>query len=308
MYSIQIIGYGSYLPNKKVENDSLNKKFNLDSDWIYQRSGIRYRYYAEESISELAIKATEKLIENSKIDISEVEAIFVATTTSQRLMPGISFDVQNAFSIKSCICLDILAGCSGYINAVDIARNYIAIGKIKNALVIGVEVLSKFMDMQDINTNILLGDGAGALLIGRCEKEKVYYSKIESDASQKEILSTEYGKNLFMDGKKIYRFAINETVRNIEDLLQENQEKLENIKFVVPHQSNQRILDKITTKLSIEQSKMYSNLENVGNTFCASIPIAVSQMMQEKLLEEGDKIILIGYGGGLNWGSILLEI
>ena len=105
MYSIQIIGYGSYLPNKKVENDSLNKKFNLDSDWIYQRSGIRYRYYAEESISELAIKATEKLIENSKIDISEVEAIFVATTTSQRLMPGISFDVQNAFSIKSCIII-----------------------------------------------------------------------------------------------------------------------------------------------------------------------------------------------------------
>ena len=172
MYSIQIIGYGSYLPNKKVENDSLNKKFNLDSDWIYQRSGIRYRYYAEESISELAIKATETLIENSKIDISEIEAIFVATTTSQRLMPGISFDVQNAFSIKCCICLDILAGCSGYINAIDIARNYIAIGKIKNALVIGVEVLSKFMDMQDINTNILLGDGAGALLIGRSEKEK----------------------------------------------------------------------------------------------------------------------------------------
>lgn len=308
MYSIQITGYGSYLPNKKIGNDMLNKKFNLDSDWIYKRSGIRYRHYAEENISELAIKATENLIENSKINILEVDAILVATTTSQKLMPGISFDVQNAFSIKSCICLDILAGCSGYINAIDIARNYIAIGKIKNALVIGVEVLSKFIDTQDVNTNILMGDGAGALLIGRSKKEKVYYSKIESDASQKDILSIEYGKHLFMDGKKIYRFAISQTVRNIEDLLQENQEKLENIKFIVPHQSNKKILDKITTRLGIDSGKMYSNIENVGNTFCASISIALAQMMQEKLLTEGDKIILTGYGGGLNWGSILLEI
>ncbi len=308
MYSIQILACGSYLPNEKIKNDILNKKFNLDAEWIYQRTGICYRHYASEGISELAIKAGKKIIENYSKDELKIDAIIVATTTSQRLMPGIAYEVQNALNIEKCMSLDVLAGCSGFINAIDIARTYIAIGKIETALVIGVDVLSKFIDKSDLNTSILMGDGAGAVLIGKCNKKKTYYSFIESDARQKEILTTEYGKALHMDGKKVYRFAINETVKNIQKLLEDSGEKLQDIKLIVPHQSNQRILDKIAMKLEVNQEKMYTNLKNIGNTFCASIPIALTEIIEKQLIKEGDKIILLGYGGGLNLGSILLEM
>lgn len=309
MNSIKIVANGAYLPKIKIDNEYFNKKFNLDEEWIYRRTGILCRYKTEnESIIDLAINATKNMIKRYDVDISTVEAIIVATTSTQNFMPGISFYVQKYFNIQKCMCLDILGGCNGYINAFDIARNYIALGKINNALIIGVETISNFLNENDLNTVILLGDGAGATLIKKTKKEKLYMSNICSDPTESEILKVESGKKLFMDGKKIYKFAITKTVENIKELLKEKNESLENIKYIVPHQSNARILNKMASELQIDKEKMYSNLKEVGNTFCASIPIALTQMYDKNLLKEDDKIILIGYGGGLNWGSILLEI
>lgn len=187
-------------------------------------------------------------------------------------------------------------------------ENILLFGEIENALVIGVEVLSKYTNPKDIGTAILLGDGAGATLIGRSKEQKKYCTKIESEAEKGEILTCHANQKIYMDGKSVYKYAISKTVENVETLLKENGEEIKNIKYIIPHQSNIRILEKISEKLKIDFSKLYVNIQEVGNTFCASIPIALDEMIEKKLIAEGDKIILLGYGGGLNLGSILLEI
>ena len=223
-------------------------------------------------------------------------------------MPGISYYIQEKLNIEKCICLDILAGCAGFVNAFDIAKSYLVAKKVEKALIVGVDVLSECTDDNDINTKIILSDGAGATIISRTEKDKLYFSNIQSDGKNGEILTYRTNEKIKMDGKAIYKYAVTETVKNIEELLEQANVKIEDIKYVIPHQSNIKIMKSIATKLNISIDKMYTNISEVGNTFCASIPIALTQMYEKKLLKDGDKIILIGYGGGLNTASILLEI
>lgn len=154
----------------------------------------------------------------------------------------------------------------------------------------------------------VLSDGAGAVLIEKSDVQKDYVSNIESEIDEKNILNYEIGQKIQMNGKEVYKYAVTKPVENIKQLLQKSNEKIEDIKYIIPHQSNLKIMNAIAKKLEIPQSKMYSNIQEVGNTFCASIPIAISEMIDKKILNENDKIILLGYGGGLNTGSILLKI
>ena len=309
MENIQIIGNGLYLPTLKVESSELEKNFNVEEGYISKRTGINIRYYKkEESICEMAYKASKNAIETSKIDVKDIGLIIVATTSTNTLMPGISYYIQEKLNIEKCICLDILAGCAGFVNAFDIAKLYIDAKKIQTALIVGVDVLSECTDDDDIGTKIILSDGAGATIISRTEKDKLYFSNIQSDGKNGEILTYRTNEKIKMDGKAIYKYAVTETVKNIEELLEQANVKIEDIKYVIPHQSNIKIMKSIATKLNISMDKMYTNISEVGNTFCASIPIALTQMYEKKLLKDGDKIILIGYGGGLNTASILLEI
>lgn len=309
MNNLKILAHGIYLPNNKITNDKFNEKFNLEDGWIEQRTGIKNRYHVQdETLEDICIKAAKKAIENAKIDEAEIDLILVATTSSKKLMPGISFKVQSALQTKRCICLDILAGCSGYINVFDIARKYIALGEAKTALIIGAEVISKYLDFEDVNTSILLGDGAGATILQKTEEEKMYVSCLESEGDTAEILTCNNDEKLFMNGKSIYKYAVTRVPNNIKELLEKASVKMEEIKYIVPHQSNFKILKSISERLGIDESKMYINLKEVGNTFCASIPIALNEMVEKGLIKEKDKIILAGYGGGLNQGSILIEI
>lgn len=309
MENIQIIGNGLYLPTLKVESSELEKNFNVEEGYILKRTGINIRYYKkDENICEMAYKASKNAIETSKIDVKDIGLIIVATTSTNTLMPGISYYIQGKLNIEKCICLDILAGCAGYVNAFDIAKLYIDVKKVEKALIVGVDVLSECTDDNDINTKIILSDGAGATIISRTEKDKLYFSNIQSDGKNGEILTYRTNEKIKMDGKAIYKYAVTETVKNIEELLEQANVKIEDIKYVIPHQSNIKIMKSIATKLNISIDKMYTNISEVGNTFCASIPIALTQMYEKKLLKDGDKIILIGYGGGLNTASILLEI
>ena len=242
----------------------------------------------------------------------DIDLIITATTTPTSIMPGISNIIQKELGIKTCIAFDILAGCSGFINAIDVAKKYIEGNTAKKALVVGIEQLSKYVDKNDIGTSIILSDGAGAILIEGTAEEKKYCSKIETTIDEKEILKT-YVKDgilkLEMDGKEVYKYAVTETVKNLEELLQKSNETLENIKYIVPHQSNLKIIKSIANRLGTDIiDKMYVNIDKIGNTFCASIPIALDEMIKKGLLQTGDKVILLGYGGGLNTASILIEI
>lgn len=308
MNSIKIVATGVYLPDNSIKNSKLNSKFNLDNNWIYKRTGVRNRYWAkEETMLDLTIKSVENLLKKTKINIQDIGLIIVSSSKFEDSMPGISFGIQKRFDIKKCICIDLLAGCSGYINGIDIAKKYIETDDVKYALVIGIEKLSKYINKEDINTSILLGDGAGATLIGKSEN-KLYAKNIESIGQEGNILTCKENEKIHMDGKKIYKFATSTVAKNINELLENENIDITEIKYIIPHQSNLRILTSIAEKIGARKEQMYINITDVGNTFNASIPIALNEILERNLLKENDKIILVGYGGGLNLGSILIEI
>ena len=305
--SIKIVDGKSYLPKQKILNSKIEEKFSLKEGYIYKRTGIKERYYVEdESIEEMAIGVAKKI--NEKNDLSNLGLIIVATTSTKNLMPGIANEVQKSLKIKSCISLDILAGCSGFINSFDIARLYLESGKVEKALVIGVDLLSKTIDKEDLGTAAVLSDGAGGILIEKAKENKKYFSNIKAEIDNKGILNYNVESNLYMNGKEVYKYAVTNTVENIKELLEISKEGIENIKYIIPHQSNLKIMKAIANRLGIEKEKIYINIEKIGNTFCASIPIAISDMLEQNMLKKGDKVILLGYGGGLNTGSIMIEI
>ena len=307
MNSIKILATGMYLPKEKIDNKYFNDKFNLEDNWIYQRTGIKTRYWSEnEKIKDLAIKAVEDLIDKNNVDLAKIGLIVVASTNYEDTMPGVSFEIQKRFNIENCMCMDILAGCSGYINSIDIARKYIELNEVENALVVGVEKLSKYINKDDINTAILLGDGAGATLLGKANGKK-YAQNIESIGQDGEILTSKENSKIYMDGKKIYKFGTARVAKNINKLLEREKLDISEIKYIVPHQSNLRILTSMAEKVGASIEQMYINISDIGNTFNASIPIALNEIVRNNLLKENDKIILVGYGGGLNLGSILIE-
>lgn len=307
MNYIKLIDAKKYIPKKEILNGEIETKFGLKTGYLKRITGIEKRYYSEIAIEEMALEAVRKIGNN----ILDVDMIIVATTSSNKIMPGISNYIQKELHISSCICMDILVGCGGFINAIDIVSTYIETGKIKKAIVVGVDLLSKIIDEKDLGTTAVLSDGAGAILIESTEKRKKYFSNIESSCDEKDILTYEIGKNqnyIYMNGKEVYKYAVTKTVENVKGLLNMANEDISNIKYIIPHQSNLKIMKGIANRLGIDINKLYINIENVGNTFCASIPIAMADMKERGLLNSKDKVILLGYGGGLNTGSILIEI
>ena len=182
---------------------------------------------------------------------------------------------------------------------------------IKRALIIGVDKLSEIVDKKDIGTVVVLSDGAGATLIEKEETDihqKMYMSHIKAEEDKQNILTYRYGQSVYMNGKEVYKYAVTKTVESINELLEKANISLHDVKYIVAHQSNLKIMKAIASRLHIGMEKMYTNIQERGNTFCASIPIALHDMQKTRLLKKGDKIILLGYGGGLNTGSILMEI
>lgn len=308
MNSIKILATGSYLPKKKILNEELETKWNLEKGYIEKRSGILSRYYVEdEDILELAYQACLDCLSSSPITKEEIDGIILASTTNHYSMPGLSFLLQKKLGLNNGFYLDISSGCNGFVNGLDLARTYIAIKKMKNLLVVGVDVLSKVVADDDYSLKMLLADGAGAVLVGATNEPKKYCSRIESYVEGNQLLTYSYGNFLQMDGLGIYKYAVNQTSILIKEMLLEEKMELDDMTWVVPHQSNFKILEGIAKRLEIPEEKMYTNIQTIGNTFCASIPIALDEIQKKKLWKTGDKVILIGYGGGLNTGTIILE-
>lgn len=311
MENIQIISTGSYLPKQKVTNATLAEKLGITEEYIVKRTGILERYYSkEETIVDLAVYAAKDALKKVKENI-KIDEIIVATTSSKELMPSISFQVKRKIAevtTRECICQDILSGCAGYINALDIARNTIVAseGRVKTALIIGVEKLSEFLEESDIGTSIILSDGAGATIIAKTEEKKDYKSYFTVDAEEGEILTCRANEKIYMDGKAVYKYAVTKTVENVENLL--TKEQLQQIDTLVLHQSNMKIMQSIGNRLHIPEEKMFTNIDLKGNTFCASIPIALDDMQKQGRLQKNNKILMLGYGGGMNTASIYLEV
>ena len=322
MNEVKIIGTGSYAPLNVVTNDDLSKIMDTSDEWIYSRTGIRERKISlTENTSDLSTVASIRALENAAIKAEDIDLIIVATCTPDNFIPSTACIVQANIGAINATCYDISAACSGFIYGLDIATQYIKTGRFKTALVIGAETLSKVINWEDRATCVLFGDGAGAAILKTSEDKGIISIYTGSDGVRGDVLKCEanplinpytslestYNKFVTMDGGEIFKFAVKVIEKSIEEVLKNTEYSLEDIKYIVPHQANQRIIAYCSKKLNLDQDKFYMNLDIYGNTSAASIPIAFDELVSKNLLNKGDKLIFVGFGGGVTWGAALIN-
>lgn len=314
---------GAYVPDRIVDNHELSNYVDTNDEWIKSRTGVGERHFTmEENTSDLAAGAAKDILKKGNIDPLSIELIIVATVSPDYTTPATACLVQAKIGAKNAVAFDVAAACSGFVFSLSIADKFIKSGVYKNALVIGAEVLSKLMDFNDRTTCVLFGDGSAGVFLERGENGGILSEDIGSDGERGMSLTAgkampsniinghEKNKDVFiqMDGKAVFDFATRQCPKCIHKLADDAKIDLDSIKYVIPHQANSRIIDVIARKVKIPVEKFYLNMYYYANTSSASIPIALNEMMEKGMLKEGDKIILIGFGGGLTWGSMLIEL
>jgi 3-oxoacyl-[acyl-carrier-protein] synthase-3 len=328
MISSKIIGTGSYLPQKILTNDELSRIVDTNDEWIFQRAGIKERRIASDSevTSDLAANAALAAIENAGMIPADIDLIIVATITPDKLLPSTATRVQKKIKARKVAAFDISAACSGFVYGLTIADQFIKSGFYKNILVIGVELLSRITNWEDRTTCVLFGDGAGAVVLSANEIENdTGFKNVTLGAdgfSPPEWLEIPAGGSalpasnesvqrklhyLAMNGKEIFKFGIKIIPETINRLLDKNDYTIEDIDLIIPHQANVRIVESAAKRLGISKEKFFMNIDKYANTSAASIPIALDDARKKDLIKKGDKVIMIGFGGGLTWGAVLYE-
>lgn len=314
---------GSYVPGKIVTNDMLSQYVDTSDEWIRSRSGIEKRHFSEgENTSDIAAKAAIDVLKNGNINPLDIELIIVATVSPDYTTPSTACLVQSKIGAVNAVAFDLSAACSGFIFGVSTADKFIKTGVYKNALVIGAEVLSKHLNFKDRSTCVLFGDGSGGIFLEKAEDAGILAEEIGSDGSRgmsltcaekkaSHIFNTEVVEEdnyLHMDGRAIFDFATRQTPKCILRLIEKSGICAEQLKYVIPHQANARIVEIISRKTKIPLQKFYMNIAEYSNTSAATIPIALNEMMKKGLLQQGDYILMAGFGGGLTWGGLLIKI
>lgn len=318
-----IRGTGRYVPENLVTNFDLAEIVDTSDEWITTRTGIRERHISTgENTSHIAYHAAENALKDAGITADELDLIILATVTPDMFTPATACILQSMLGAKKAAAFDINAACSGFIYGMDVAVQFVRNGVYKNVLVVGSETLSKIVNWQDRSTCVLFGDGAGAAVISSSGQRGIGSIITGSDGTKGGVLrctavavNNPFNKEqceaeesyVVMEGREVFRFATTVIVESIEEILKRENLRIEDIKYFVPHQANLRIIDYASKKLGVDISKFYVNLERYGNTSSASIPIALDEMNKNGLLSKDDKIIIVGFGGGLTYGAALLQ-
>ena len=306
----RIISTGSYLPEKILTNHDLEKMVDTSHDWIFERTGINQRHIAndDESTVDMAYKASLKSIERSDISAKDIDMIIVATTTPERAFPSTAVLLQNKLDIKDCFAFDVNAACTGFIYALDVADKYLKNNTINTILVIGAEKMSSLLDWSDRNTCVLFGDGAGAVLLSSSNTPGIISSTIGSNGSYKDLLTVNPDSDFIeMKGNDVFKIAVNTMGKIARETLDENDLKIDDVDWLIPHQANSRIINAIAKKLSLPTGKIILTVGNHGNTSAASIPLAIDYAAQTGDLKKEDTILLESFGAWFTWGSTLLK-
>ena len=314
-----IIGSGSYLPKKILTNHDLSKKLNTTDEWITSRTGIKKRHIASDTElnSDLAFNAAKRAIKNSKIRVSKIDLVIIATSTPDNTFPSTATKVQAKLGIKKGFAFDIQAACTGFIYALSIADNYLSNNQANCALVIGSEIFSRILDWKDRSTCVLFGDGAGAIVLGKQTnniKSEIISTELYSDGRFYDLLYVDGGVALNqkagylrMNGKEVFKHAVTKLVKIIKFNMKKNNIKVNDIDWVIPHQANKRIMDLTAKKLQIPPKKILMTIENHANTSSASIPLTLDFALSKKMIKRNQLILLEAIGGGLTWGCSLLK-
>lgn len=303
----KILETSSYLPSNIVKNDYFATYLDTSDEWISSRTGIKERRISiDEDTSDLVYKAVKKL----KIDnIEKIDMVVVATFTSDKGMPTISAGIQKFLGLKEDIfAIDFNMACSGFVAGLNICERFLEPGR--QAILVGAEVISKYLDKEDRNTVVLFGDGAGAVLLEKHEGKLYFENGINANDNALTLDYKKIGgdeKLIGMEGKEVFRFAVDILPKVINNLLEKNNLSITDIDHIVCHQANYRILNSVSKKMKISIEKLYMNLDSYGNTSAATIPIALDEMNKKGLLKRGEKIIMVGFGAGLSWSGTLIE-
>jgi 3-oxoacyl-[acyl-carrier-protein] synthase-3 len=322
MNNIEIAGIGAYLPSLVVTNDKISELVETNHEWIVQRTGISERRISEgENTSEIATKAAELALERAGIKPEDLDLIIVATISPDMFIPSAACLVQSNLNADKAACFDISVACSGFVYGIEIANGLMQTMNYKNALVIGAEVLSKVMDWTDRVTCILFGDGAGAAVLKQSERKGIIKSYMRSEGKKGNALTiggadfdTPFSKEkvmqdrlIKMNGREVLRFAVSAIADGVTEVLKDTDISLDEIKYIIPHQANYRIIKAAAEKLKLDEDKFYLNLDRVGNTSSASVPIVLNEMYEKGLLNKGDKLVLVAFGGGLTYAASVIE-
>jgi 3-oxoacyl-[acyl-carrier-protein] synthase-3 len=319
-----IIGWGKYAPPNILTNDELAKRVDTSDAWIRERTGILERRIAtKETTATLALYAAQAALQVADIDPKDIDLIIVATSTPEYIFPATASILQDQLGAENAGAFDLSAACSGFVYALAVGAGMIRSGQHNTVLVIGAETFSKIINWKDRATCILFGDGAGALLLrGSNDYGGVLSTVLGSDGSGGELLEVPAGgsKNpasldtvinnmhtVKMNGREVYRFATRVMVDATKQALDKANIPLDELDLLIPHQANARIMDYAAKTLNLPREKVFQNVERYGNTSAASIPIALVEAIEEKRVNPGDHLVMVGFGGGLTWGSCAVE-
>ncbi len=320
-----ITGWGMAVPSKVLTNTELEKIVDTDDAWIQSRTGIRQRHIVsdDETTASLAKDAAMNALRVANLNPSDIDLIIVSTSSPEHVFPATACLVQDGIGATHAGAFDLSAACSGFIFALNMATQAIRSGSIQNAVVIGAETLSRFVDWEDRNTCILFGDGAGAFVLqAGDEPGGVLSAVMKSDGSGGDLLTLPAGGSfmpasaetvlnkqhtIHMNGREVFRFATRVIAQATREAVAAAQLKIENVQLVIPHQANLRIIEAAMRGLEIPMEQCFINIERYGNTSTASIPIATCEAIQQGRLQSGDNMVFVGFGAGLTWGATLVR-
>ena len=324
-----IIGTGSYMPEKILTNDDLSKIVDTSDEWITTRTGIKERRIAAENqaTSDLATKAAERAMDSAGVKPEEIDLIVVATVTPDMPFPSTACFVQKNIGASNAVCFDVSAACSGFLYALQIARNFLNAGTRSTALVIGAEKLSTLVNWTDRNTCVLFGDGAGAVVIRAVDSDtaapgRVLSTVMGSDGNLVNLLRVPGGgsacpitaanidsrlNTIHMEGKETFKHAVTRMCQASEKALEMAGLTKEDISLIIPHQANARIITAIADRLDLPHEKAFMNVDKYGNTSAATIPVALDEANRQGRLKPGDIVLLVAFGGGFTWASSVIR-
>lgn len=316
MNNAVISGTGSYSPEKQLTNVELEKILDTDDAWIVSRTGISSRSIAQphETTSFMASRAAEQALIASGLGADEIDLILVATCTPDHFFPSVACHVQHALKIKKPIpAFDISAACSGFVYAMDIAKQYIASGAVKHILVIGAESMSRAVDWTDRATCVLFGDGAGAVVLSVSERQGLLGSVLHSSYDADKLLTLpnatfeEQRSMIGMRGNEVFKIAVNIMGDVVDEVLALSKLSKSDINWLIPHQANIRIIQAIAKKLSLPMSQVIVTIGNQGNTSAASIPLALDYSIKNNQIKRDELLLIESFGGGMTWGAMVIR-
>jgi len=320
-----ITGVGSYVPERVLTNADLEKIVDTTDDWITSRTGIRERRTAaeDEYTSTMGIAAARIALKRADVEAADLGLIIVATITPDMPFPATACIVQQELGATRAAAFDLEAACTGFLYALEIGRQFIDNGTYQNVLIIGAEKLSSIMDWKDRNTCVLFGDGAGAAVLQRrADSRGVLATRLGSDGGKADILAMPGGgcrqpatvdsvneriHFLKMEGKEVFKNAVNAMTGAAKEVLERSGVGIEDIKCIIPHQANQRIISAVGERLGTKDDQVFVNLHKYGNTSAASVAVALDEAVSTGHVKRGDLILIIAFGAGLTWGATVLE-